>query len=90
MLICTLTDCETCPALGSGCDCFPWCEYLREDGADVENEHYVGCIKLYPACMCNKCKHDRDNGEACCYHRTEFCPVSECEKFEIDDEKSEG
>lgn len=36
MLICTITECETCPALGSGCDCFPWCEYLREDGVDED------------------------------------------------------
>ena len=34
MLICILPIEEDCPALGSDCKCFPWCEYLREDGAD--------------------------------------------------------
>ena len=32
MLICILPIDEDCPALGSGCECFPWCEHLREDG----------------------------------------------------------
>ena len=49
--------------------------------------HYIGCIELYPTCMCNKCKHDIDSGIACCYRRTEYCPVSECEEFEPEDEK---
>ena len=34
MLICTCNDYKECPALGSNCDCFPWCEYLREDGVN--------------------------------------------------------
>ena len=34
MLICTCPDVLDCPALVSDHDCFPWCEYLREDGAD--------------------------------------------------------
>lgn len=34
MLICTLPIDEDCPACGSICDCFPWCEYLREAGCD--------------------------------------------------------
>jgi hypothetical protein len=32
MLICTCSIDEKCPALGSHCECFPWCEYLKEDG----------------------------------------------------------
>ena len=32
MLICVLPIDEDCPALGSGCVCFPWCEHLMEDG----------------------------------------------------------
>ena len=32
MLICVLPIDEDCPALGSNCECFPWCEYLMEEG----------------------------------------------------------
>lgn len=38
MMICVCPIDEKCIALGSGCDCFPWCEYLREDN---ENEQKV-------------------------------------------------
>lgn len=31
MLICTCPIDEDCIALGSHCDCFPWCDYLKED-----------------------------------------------------------
>ena len=31
MLICTCPTLEDCPALGSDCECFPWCEYLAEE-----------------------------------------------------------
>lgn len=34
MLICTCPIDEKCPALGSQCDCFPWCEYLKEDNSN--------------------------------------------------------
>ena len=34
MLICTCPIDEKCPALGSNCVCFPWCEYLWEDGVN--------------------------------------------------------
>ena len=45
MLICTCPIVEKCPALGSQCDCFPWCEYLKEDSnAQLlkEGERYDG------------------------------------------------
>jgi hypothetical protein len=32
MLICTCPIDEDCPALGSHCDCVPWCDYLKDDG----------------------------------------------------------
>ena len=32
MLICTCPVDEDCPALCSNVECFPWCEYLHEDG----------------------------------------------------------
>lgn len=42
MLICTCPIDEDCIALGSNCDCFPWCDYLKEDddrdGGLVEEE----------------------------------------------------
>ncbi len=25
---------DACHAMGSGCECFPWCEHLVEDGID--------------------------------------------------------
>ena len=34
MLICTCPIDEDCPALGSNYNCFPWCEYLFEDGTE--------------------------------------------------------
>lgn len=34
MLICVIDDMYSCPALGSQCDCFPWCDHLREDGEE--------------------------------------------------------
>lgn len=35
MLVCTCQDIENeCPALCSNVDCFPWCDYLREDRDD--------------------------------------------------------
>lgn len=34
MLICTCPIDEDCPAMGSNCDCFPWCDYLMDDGSD--------------------------------------------------------
>lgn len=36
MLICTQPVDEDCPALGSNCVCFPWCEHLKEDGLEDE------------------------------------------------------
>lgn len=36
MLICTCPDDEDCIAFGSDCVCFPWCDYLKDDG--VKNE----------------------------------------------------
>ena len=36
MLICTCPVDEKCIALGSQCDCFPWCEYLKEDGVEED------------------------------------------------------
>ncbi len=36
MLICTCPVDEKCPALGSQCDCFPWCGYLKEDGVEED------------------------------------------------------
>lgn len=32
MLICTCPNELECPAIGSDVVCFPWCEYLGEDG----------------------------------------------------------
>lgn len=37
MLICDNNDIWVCPALGSQCECFPWCEYLKEGDAEDEN-----------------------------------------------------
>lgn len=35
MLICVCPDIENeCPALCSDADCFPWCDYLRNDGVE--------------------------------------------------------
>ena len=39
MLICTCPVDEKCIALGSQCDCFPWCEYLKENGEDDTDEN---------------------------------------------------
>lgn len=42
MLICTQPVDEDCPALGSNCECFPWCEHLKDDGLEGdENEKTV-------------------------------------------------
>lgn len=37
MLICTCPIDEDCIALGSDCDCFPWCEYLKDDGVGEDD-----------------------------------------------------
>lgn len=37
MLICTCPIDEDCPATGSGCECFPWCENLKDDGTGDDN-----------------------------------------------------
>lgn len=37
MLICTCPVDAECAALGSHCDCFPWCDYLKDDGEDEED-----------------------------------------------------
>ena len=37
MLVCTNNDIFGCPALGSKCECFPWCEYLIKDGVEDAN-----------------------------------------------------
>ena len=34
MLICVCPIDEECPAMGSDLYCFPWCEYLYEDGVE--------------------------------------------------------
>ena len=34
MLICVCPIDEDCPALGSNCVCFPWCDYLKDDGIE--------------------------------------------------------
>ena len=38
MLICTCPIDEDCPATGSGCECFPWCENLKDDGMEDDND----------------------------------------------------
>lgn len=38
MLICTCPIDEDCPATGSGCECFPWCENLKDDGKEEEDD----------------------------------------------------
>ena len=37
MLICTCPVDEDCIALGSNCHCFPWCDYLKDDGLEDED-----------------------------------------------------
>lgn len=37
MLICMCPDDDGCPAAGSDCFCFPWCEYLKEEGVNNGN-----------------------------------------------------
>lgn len=37
MLICTCPIDEDCPAQGSNFDCFPWCDYLKDDGLGEED-----------------------------------------------------
>lgn len=36
MLICTCPIDEDCIAFGSNFDCFPWCDYLKDDGTEGE------------------------------------------------------
>lgn len=38
MLICTCPIDEDCPATGSGCEYFPWCENLKDDGTEDDND----------------------------------------------------
>lgn len=38
MLVCTCPIDEDCIAAGSQLDCFPWCEFLIDDGLEGENE----------------------------------------------------
>lgn len=37
MLICTCPIDEKCIALGSDLECFPWCDYLVDDGTEDED-----------------------------------------------------
>ena len=36
MLICTCPIDEDCPA--TGCECFPWCENLKDDETEDDND----------------------------------------------------
>ena len=44
MLICTQPVDEDCPALGSNCACFPWCEHLKDDGLEDTDAGYRSCV----------------------------------------------
>lgn len=54
-------------------------------------EHFAGCKRTYPDCLCLTCKHDgqTDNGHFCCEHLMndiEQCKVVECPGYEKEDE----
>lgn len=34
MLRCTCSDVLDCPALDSNFECFPWCDFLKDDGTE--------------------------------------------------------
>lgn len=38
MLICTCPIDEDCIAWGSNCECFPWCDYLKDDGLEDDED----------------------------------------------------
>lgn len=44
MLICTCPIDVDCIAWGSGFECFPWCDYLQEDGTKEEEDETDRCI----------------------------------------------
>lgn len=57
----------------------------------MKGEHMYPCIKLAPDCLCNTCKHDR-NDECCAEPRGLPCPVFDgdihnCPDYESDDEE---
>jgi hypothetical protein len=41
MLICTCPVPEDCIALGSDHECFPWCEFLKDDGSEEIDFDYA-------------------------------------------------
>lgn len=45
MLICTCPVDVDCIALGSHCECFPWCDYLKDDGLE---DDYLSYDKKLP------------------------------------------
>ena len=47
MLICTLPIDEDCPAWGSNCECFPWCDYLREMDINVTQDAKTIQVKRF-------------------------------------------
>lgn len=51
-------ECQDCPALGSNCKCFPWCEHLKEDGLEEDDAGY-----------CPRCSKDYEIG----YHTPKYC-----------------
>lgn len=57
----------------------------------MKGEHYGGCIKVFPTCLCNTCKHDCwPNYEAlCCEQVASDCPVENCPDYEPDDEEDD-
>lgn len=52
----------------------------------MKGEHYERCLRDNPSCLCNTCKRDRLLRK-CCYDLQIFCPVTDCEDFEPDDEE---
>lgn len=43
-------------------------------------EHFAGCMKACPDCLCNTCA--KDDGDTCCVEVSSQCPVRKCPYYE--------
>lgn len=55
----------------------------------MKGEHFGGCIKDFPTCLCNTCKHDTNGLYACCGVRAKKCQADFCPDYEPDDEEDD-
>lgn len=57
----------------------------------MKGKHWYPCIEAAPECLCNTCKHDRED-ECCAELRGLLCPacdgyMHDCPDYEPDDEE---